>query len=251
MSSDSFYKSMKWRNKRAHILKRDKYMDQVALRDGIMLEADTVHHIFPAEAYPEYRLCDWNLIAVNNIITHKGRLHEKYTKNLTKLGRQLMRETAFAQGIKIQTTTLIVGLPGSGKSTLAKKLLKGGLCYELDSIACAFRLTVPHKEEPHTGARRMAAALRRGWLEEAHNYADDIIIVRTAPEIDELTETNPDKVIVCTKQYTDRPYRYDKKDYQRQIAEVIAWAEDNKIPVEMYPPQDPPPPDGRPESGRG
>ena len=211
-------------------------MDQVALRDGIMLEADMVHHIFPAELYPEYRLSDWNLISVNQA-THKGRLHERYTKKLTKLGRQLMREAALAQGIKIKTTTLIIGLPGSGKSTLARKLLKGGLCYELDSIACAFRLTVPHQEEPHTGARRMAAALRRGWLAEAHNYADDIIIVRTAPDMDELMETEPDKIIVCTRQYVDRSYKFDKAEYQRQVDDVIGWAEDNNVPVEMYPPR--------------
>lgn len=236
MACDEFYKSKQWEDKRRRILARDKYMDQIALRDGIMLEANTVHHIFPCEEYPEYRLCDWNLISVNDRATHKGRLHEKFTGKLTKLGRLLMQETAYVQGIKLKMTTLIIGLPGTGKSTLAKKLLKGGLCYELDSIAAAFRLTVPHKEEQHSGARRMAAALRRGWLAEAQKYADNIIIVRTAPDIAELSETMPDKLIVCTKQYVARPYRYDKDAYARQIDDAIAWAQANNIPVEIVPP---------------
>ena len=236
MACDAFYKSTQWEKKRKHILARDKYMDQIALRDGIMLEANTVHHIFPCEEYPEYRLCDWNLISVNDRATHKGRLHERYTGKLTKLGRYLMQETACMQGIKLKMTTLIIGLPGTGKSTLAKKLLKGGLCYDMDSIACAFRMTVPHKEEPHSGARRMAAALRRGWLAEAHKYADNIIIVRTAPDIAELSETMPDKLIVCTKQYAARAYRYDRDEYLKQIQAAIDWAQANHVPVEMIPP---------------
>lgn len=237
MACDEFYKSKVWQKKRRHILARDKYMDQVLLRDGIMLEADTVHHIFPCEEYPQYRLCDWNLISVNNNVTHKGRLHQRFNGKLTKEGRLLMEEAAFKQGIKLKSLTLIVGLPGSGKSTLAKKLLQGGLCYEMDAIASAFRLTVPHMEEPHTGARRMAASLRRGWLQEARKYADNLIVVRTAPDVDELSETMPDKIIVCTKQYVTRPYRYDRDDYQRQLQGVVAWAKMNDVPVEMYPPR--------------
>lgn len=235
MACDTFYNSKAWKEKRRHILVRDKWTDQVLLREGIMLEADTVHHIFPCEEYPEYRLCDWNLISVNDRVTHKGRLHEKFTGKLTKAGRQLMQEAAFKQGIKMRSTTLIVGLPGSGKSTLAKKLLRGGLCYDLDAIASAFRLTLPHMDETHTGARRMAAALRRGWIAEAHKYADNIIIVRTAPDVAELSETMPDKIIICTKQYVERPYKYDKAEYLRQIDGVEVWAKMNNIPVEKYP----------------
>lgn len=239
MACDEFYNSKAWKDKRKRILARDKYMDQIALRDGIMLEADTVHHIFPREDYPQYRLCDWNLISVNNNVTHKGRLHEKYTGKLTKEGRLLMEEAAFKQGIKLKTLTLIVGMPGSGKSTLAKKLLEGGLCYEMDAIASAFRLTVPHVEETHAASRRMAAALRRGWLQEARKYTDRIIVVRTAPDVAELSETMPDKIIVCTKHYVDRPYKYDKAEYAKQLQGVVAWAKMNGIPVEMYPDADP------------
>ena len=235
MSCNSFYNSKAWKQKRKHILLRDKWTDQILLRDGITLEADTVHHIFPCEEYPQYRLCDWNLISVNNSVTHKGRLHKKFTGELTKEGRLLMQEAAFKQGIKLKTITMIVGFPGSGKSTLAKKILQGGLCYDLDAIAGAFRLTAPHMEEPHAGARRMAAALRRGWIAEAQKYADNIVIVRTAPDIAELSETMPDKIIVCTKQYVERPYKYDKERYAEQLRDVAAWAISNEIPLEYFP----------------
>lgn len=233
---DEFYKSRRWQAKRRHILLRDNWIDQVAKRDGVTLEADTVHHILPREEWPQYQWEDWNLIAVNGRITHKGRLHEKYSGKLTKFGQQLMRETALANGIRLRTMTLVVGMPGSGKSTWTKRHLQGGLVYELDAVACAFRLTVPHKEETHAGARRMAAALRRGWLEHAKDYASNLFVVRTAPDDEELSEIQPDRIVVCTKQWTERPYRYDREEYRRQIQNVIDWASDNGVALEYYPP---------------
>lgn len=236
-TTGDFYGTKRWKKKREHILRRDGWLDQVAIRDGVKLEADTVHHVLPREEWPQYQWCDWNLIAVNGRITHRGRLHEKYSGRLTKLGKQLMREVALANGVNISMLTLVIGMPGSGKSTWTKKHLQGGLCYEMDAIACAFRLTVPHKEEPHAGARRMAAALRRGWIEEARKHSNNIFIVRTAPDDDELAETMPDRIVVCTRQWTVRPIRYDHEDYQRQIDNVIRWAEANDVAVEYYPPR--------------
>lgn len=230
-----FYSTSAWKKKREHILRRDRWTDQVALRDGSRIEADTVHHILPREEWPEYQLCDWNLISVNSRITHKGRLHEKYTGKLTRFGRLLAVETAHKNGVKMSSRTLVIGMPGSGKSTWTKKHLGGGICYELDAIACAFRLTVPHKEETHGGARRMAAALRRGWLEAAEQYSDRIFIVRTAPDVMELEETRPDRIVVMTEQYAVRPYKYDREDYRAQIAQCIRWAEANDVPVDYYP----------------
>ena len=229
-----FYDSKKWKEKRKHILLRDKWTDQVALRDGVKIEADTVHHILPREEYPQYEMCDWNMISVSQD-THKKRLHEKYTGKLTKLGKSLMYETASVQGIPVKMLTLVIGMPGSGKSTWTKRHMQGGLVYELDAISCAFRLTVPHKEEPHAAARRMAAALRRGWLEAAREYSNNIFVVRTAPDETELSETMPDRIVVMTKQYAMRPYKFDPAEYQKQIDQVIAWANNNGVPVEYYP----------------
>lgn len=230
------YKSRRWERKREHILLRDGWIDQVALRDGIRLEADTVHHILPREDWPQYQWCDWNLISVNGRITHKGRLHMKYTGKLTKLGKQLMRETALANGVKLSMLTMVIGMPGSGKSTWVKHHIEGGLCYELDSIACAFRLTIPHKEEPHAGARRMAAAMRSAWLIEARKHSDNLFVVRTAPSDEELSETMPDRIVVMTKRYVDRPYRFSREEYQRQIDSAIEWADANEVEVLRYPP---------------
>lgn len=235
-STDPFYESKRWRRKRRHILLRDKYTDQFRLRDGIHLDATIVHHILPREEYPEYEFCDWNLISVS-LETHRRILHEKYSGKLTKAGRLLAQETAFKNGVKLRMLTMVIGLPGTGKSTYVKKHLKGGLCFDLDAVACAFRLTVPNTEEIHSGARRMAARLREGWLQLAPQYADNLFIVRTCPDVQELAQTSPDKLVVCTKVYADRPYKYDASVYQERINGAIEWAKMNGIEVEMDPPQ--------------
>ena len=59
------YGSQKWKNKRAHILRLDGYVDQYAKRWGRTLDAAIVHHIYPAAEYPEYAWEDWNLISIS------------------------------------------------------------------------------------------------------------------------------------------------------------------------------------------
>lgn len=54
----SFYKEKRWVMKRCKILKRDKYLCQESKRYGKRIDADTVHHIYPREDYPEYEYCD-------------------------------------------------------------------------------------------------------------------------------------------------------------------------------------------------
>ena len=85
------YSSKKWKKKREKILCLDKYKDVVAGWYGRTKEAQMVHHIYPAEEYPEYAWEDWNLISVS-YSTHK-RLENNMTGGLTEMGRQLMRNT--------------------------------------------------------------------------------------------------------------------------------------------------------------
>ena len=218
------YHSPRWIRKRKHILLRDNHMDQYAIRSGVRCEADTVHHILPAEEWPEYQWEDWNLISVHRS-THR-RLHEKYTGRLSPEGYSLALETAQAHGIKLTTVTMVLGLPGAGKTTWTRNHLGGGLAYDLDQIASAFRL-----QDEHTpGARRMAAALRSAWVASAAGYADRIFIIRTAPDYDELSETCPDKIVICTEQRVKRDC--DLKEIQKKIDLAIEWAEANNIPIE-------------------
>ncbi len=85
------YHSTRWKKKRAHILKRDGYMCQDCKRYGKRVDATMVHHIYPAEEYPEYQWCDWNLIAMCGKSHEK--MHDKTNDRLTVEGERL-KQTA-------------------------------------------------------------------------------------------------------------------------------------------------------------
>ena len=82
---------MKWKKKREKILRKDGYKCVVAGWFGRTEEASIVHHIYPAELYPEYAFCDWNLISVS-MATH-NKLENRNTRELTKLGEWLKEKT--------------------------------------------------------------------------------------------------------------------------------------------------------------
>ena len=60
-------------------------------RYGRTVEANVVHHIYPAEEYPEYAWQDWNLISVSQA-TH-NKLEDRNTGALTEMGLALQRKT--------------------------------------------------------------------------------------------------------------------------------------------------------------
>lgn len=93
------YHSKRWKAKRQKILRRDKYQCQVSKRYGKAVEADLVHHIFPAKDYPEYEWEDWNLISVSQA-TH-NKLHNTNTDELSSTGLELLKRTARKHDIKI------------------------------------------------------------------------------------------------------------------------------------------------------
>lgn len=82
------YGSTRWKKKRQHILRLDGYKDVLAARYGRAEVATIVHHIYPAELYPEYAWCDWNLISVS-MGTH-NKLENRTSGELTEAGRRLM-----------------------------------------------------------------------------------------------------------------------------------------------------------------
>ena len=93
------YKSKRWERKRKAILRRDGYQDKELSRYGKMVEANTVHHIFPVSIYPQYAWEDWNMISLS-AKTH-NEMHDRNTNELTDKGKDLMTRTARQRGIKI------------------------------------------------------------------------------------------------------------------------------------------------------
>ena len=84
---DPFYKSKRWLALRQKVLKRDKYLCQISKRYGKRIDADTVHHIYPRDEYPEHQYCEWNLISLSNAMHNT--LHDRTTKKLTQTGERL------------------------------------------------------------------------------------------------------------------------------------------------------------------
>lgn len=81
------YTSKRWLRLRQKILKRDNYMCQYSKRYGRMKQADTVHHILPAERYPEYEWCEWNLISLSK--EAHNIMHDRDSHDLTDEGLKL------------------------------------------------------------------------------------------------------------------------------------------------------------------
>lgn len=93
------YKSKRWKHLRESILRRDNYMCQESLRYGKRVQANTVHHIFPAKLFPEYQWQPWNLISLSQAVHNE--MHVRDTDELTAKGYALMRRTAQVRGIEI------------------------------------------------------------------------------------------------------------------------------------------------------
>ena len=228
-----FYDCKKWLRLRGCVLLRDKYKCQLCLNKSMMVNADHVHHILPREHFPEYELCDWNLISL--CFKCHNEMHNRFTGELSKQGERLMRAKAAERNIKIDAmkeTVLVIGLVGTGKTQYVKDhLTHNALCYDLDSIASAFRLKQPH-DEYFKPARRMANDFLNGFIAKAHEYVDRVYIVRTAPKIDELEHIAPDRLIVCEHQYVYRDMD-DRKGAIVRIRDAIKYCEAHNIPVEI------------------
>ena len=85
------YDGKRWQRLRESILRRDGYQCRESRRYGKTVEATIVHHIYPAEEYPEYAWCSWNLISLSRE-AHNA-MHDRNTGALTALGREWMRRS--------------------------------------------------------------------------------------------------------------------------------------------------------------
>lgn len=81
----------RWRHLRAQALRRDGYRCQEAKRFGKRVDAQVVHHIWPAEDFPEYAYCLWNLVSLSQA-AHDA-MHDRITGRLTPLGERWRRKT--------------------------------------------------------------------------------------------------------------------------------------------------------------
>lgn len=84
---------------REAILRRDGYVCRESARYGKRRQADTVHHIFPRDLFPEYQWEPWNLISLAGDV-HDA-MHDRVTGELTDRGAELLRRTARRQGLEI------------------------------------------------------------------------------------------------------------------------------------------------------
>ena len=162
-------------------------------------------------------------------------MHDHFSGGLSNRGRLFMKALAVERGIKISMsneTILVIGLSGSGKTTYCKKHIDDeSLCYDLDAIAAAFRLKMPH-EESFRPARKMANDFMKGFIIKAHEYARKIFIVRTAPEMDEVERIEPTKIVICKERFVNRPMD-DEKEAKERIKTVESYARAVDIELEI------------------
>jgi len=97
--NDPFYDTRRWRHLRGVILRRDGYMCQQARRYGRRVAADTVHHVFPRELFPEYQWESWNLVSLCR--AEHDAMHDRNTGDLTDAGVALLRRTARRYGVPV------------------------------------------------------------------------------------------------------------------------------------------------------
>ena len=85
------YTTRRWRRLRESILRRDGGRCREAARYGMTVEATTVHHIWPAEDFPEYAWKPWNLISLSGK-AHDA-MHDRLTQKLTERVESWRRRT--------------------------------------------------------------------------------------------------------------------------------------------------------------
>ncbi len=151
----NFYKTKKWKQKREAILRRDTYRCRQCKRYGRVTPANTVHHVYPLEDYPELKLSNDNLISLCD--TCHENMHNRFNGELTDLGKEwtarlshlVIQQTDIADAnVSVPLNThnthrviIVWGPPGSGKTTyVKKKMIPGDIAVDLDYLKRAITL---------------------------------------------------------------------------------------------------------------
>ena len=86
------YEGKRWESLRHWAFRRDGYRCRECARYGRRVEAERAHHVWPAEEYPEYAWCAWNLLSLCKGCHDK--MHDRNTRELTALGLYWLRRTS-------------------------------------------------------------------------------------------------------------------------------------------------------------
>ena len=78
------YKSKRWKRFRQSILRRDNFLCQESNKYGKAVEANTVHHIYPAKDYPELFYNPFNLVSLSS--KEHNKMHDRITDEITLKG---------------------------------------------------------------------------------------------------------------------------------------------------------------------
>lgn len=114
------YKNKRWESIRKSVLLRDEYLCQLCKKKGIMVDADTVHHINPVDERFDLRYDLSNLISLCESCHNK--MHDRNVVRLSEDGERLRR----MRDNKVKVY-FVIGLDNYGK--IKDRIEKGDLVY--------------------------------------------------------------------------------------------------------------------------
>ena len=215
------YSTRRWGKKREAILKRDGYKCMECSRKNITTSATMVHHINPADRYPDLFLANENLISLCDECHNK--MHDRKHKTLSKLGRKYQqlyyrkRETD-----KMTKIVFVVGPPCSGKSTYVRKHMgKNDIVFDYDEISRAMTGCDLHDNNPFI--KKYLHEFRKTFLKmlEVESEFDTAYIITTqmSKYYYDYVLYDPDVVIMRTTKEECLKRLYEDTD-NRNIEEV-------------------------------
>ncbi len=93
----NYLKDKRYLRVREKALSRDGYKCQRCKRYGKKIAADTAHHIYPVEYYPQWKFSLWNLISLCSACHNK--MHVRETHELTAEGIALQARVSPPQNV--------------------------------------------------------------------------------------------------------------------------------------------------------